>query len=271
MKREKKTYDFWIFFSFQLQEISSVPIATAYNDLGSTTIAATLVESLGSIELIQIPNESSDGESKVLNSESIVMGSLPMSVENPIIPRDDQMNCSEYSDGLDLVNYQLQFSDQLNVVDQVDNQLNNTEIHDSLNIDGIYDDSKNTNDVVFSYFSSEDVLFEDLTMMEESPFSTAKEYLLQSKDEDCTEYDKICRSLDNTQFVSYVNWLDSVIETLNLVLDFQNDGHPEPLKFSVPHVRFIFLHYNQKYFHSIIPIHIELSIYYVLLTIHYLL
>lgn len=228
-----------------------MPIATAYNDLGSTTIAATLVDSLDNIELIQIPNALTDGEAlnnsffnlEQCNRESVDMENLPISVESENVPMDDQLNCSEYSDGLELVNYRVQLTDQFNVANQIefgDEQLNTTENQNNLSIDGIYglDDSGGTpNDVVLSYLCSEDMLFEDLPMEVMSEHMPNKEHSMQSDDETCTEYEKMCRSLESTQLESYLNWLDSIIEATNLILDFNNDGYPERLKFSVPHVR----------------------------------
>lgn len=218
-----------------------MPVATAYNDLGSTTIAATLVESLDNIELIQIPNTLAEGENsnsplfnlEQCNEESVEMKKLPISVESEHVPINDPLNIGEYSDGL----YQYSTTNQIEFDDE---QINTTEPQNNLSVDGVYglDDSGSTNDVVLSYFCSDDMLFEDLPMevMNEDSISS-KEHLQQSDDETYSEYEKMCRSLETTQLESYFNWLDSVIETINLVLDFNNDGFPEPLKFSVPHVR----------------------------------
>ncbi|XP_055324128.1 uncharacterized protein C2orf42 homolog isoform X2 [Sitodiplosis mosellana] len=233
-------------------EVSSVPIATAYNDLGSTTIAATLVESLDNIELIQIPNALTEGEA--LNSsffnldqcsgESVDMENLPISVESENVPMNDKLNNGEYSDGLELVNYRVQLTDQFNVANKVefgDEQLNAAETQNNLSIDGIYglDDSGSTNDVVLSYLCSDGMLFEDLPMevMNENLISN-KDHSMESDDDIYTEHEKMCRSLDSTQLESYHNWLGSVIEATNLILDFNSDGYPEPLKFSVPHLYF---------------------------------
>lgn len=223
-------------------------IATAYNDLGSKTIAATLVESLDNIELIQIPNDLTESEAlnssffslEQCNGESVDMESLPISVESENVPMNDQLN-SEYSDGLELVNYRVQLTDQFDVANQIefsDEQLTDTQ--NNLSIDGIYglDDSAGTNDVVLSYLCSDGVLFEDLPMeVSHENLMSNKDYLVESDDDTCTDYEKTCRSMDSIQLESYLNWLDSVIEATNLILDFNNDGHPDPLKFSVPHVR----------------------------------
>lgn len=226
-------------------------IATAYNDLGSKTIEATLVESLDNIELIQIPNGLTESEAlnstffnlEQCNGESVDMENLPISVKSENVPMNDQLNNSGYSDGLELVNYRVQLSDQFNVANQVefgDEQLNATDTQNNLSIDGIYglDDSAGTNDVVLSYLCSDGVLFEDLPMdISNEYLMSNKDNLVESDDDTCTEYEKLCRSMDSTQLESYLNWLDSVIEATNLTLDFNSNGYPDPLKFSVPHVR----------------------------------
>lgn len=233
--------------NLELQEIASVPVATAFSDLSHTTIAATLVECLDNIELIQIPNVLTEGEH--LNSsffslghcsgeniESVDMENLPIAVESEHIPVDDQLNCGQYSDGLELINYKVELMDQFEFHDQ---QLNTNQ--NTLSVDGVFgiDDRNKSNDVVLSYLYPEDLSIDELPLelMEtlEKPMSS-KGCLIQSDDDGCTEHERICRSLDDTQLELYINWLDSVIETINLVLDFNSDGFPEPIKFSVPHV-----------------------------------
>ncbi|XP_031633462.1 uncharacterized protein C2orf42 [Contarinia nasturtii] len=225
-------------------EMSSVPIATAYNDLGSTTIAATLVESLDNIELIQIPEYSNITEGETLNDSFFNLEegdekNPPISVEGANIPMDD---------ALCLVNYRVQLPNQFNANDHAefsDENFNTTDTPNNISIDGIYgldDGSNKTNDVVFSYLcASDDLLFEDLLMgVEEDNQMSNSECLerIHTENESHTEHEQMCKSLNNIQLESYLNWLDSVIETTNLVLDFNNDGHPEPLKFSVPHLYF---------------------------------
>lgn len=209
-----------------------------------------MVESLDNIELIQIPNGLTESEAlnssffnlEQCNGESVDMENLPISVESENVPMNDQLNNGEYSDGLELVNYRVQLTDQFNVakIEFDDEQLNATDTQNNLNIDGIYglDDSAGTNDVVYSYLCSDGVLFEDLPMeVTNENLMSNKDHLVESDDDTCTEYEKTCRSMNSIQLESYLNWLDSVIEATNLILDFNNDGYPDPLKFSVPHVK----------------------------------
>lgn len=161
--------------------------------------------------------------------EAIDLENLPISVKN----EDNRMDCNrEYSDGLGLVNYRVQLPNEFSVDDQIEFNDENFNITDTQN------NMDDGNDVVFSYLCpSDDILFEDLLMevKEDNPM-TSKECLTQTEDKAHTEHEQMCKSIDNIQFQLYLNWLDSVIETTNLVLDFNNDGYPEPLKFSVPHV-----------------------------------
>lgn len=231
-----------------------MPVSSAYTDLGNTTIAAALVDSLDNIELIQIPNDLRQSEN--LNSplfsleacadenmESVNMENIPIAVENEHIPMDSQLNSSEYSDGLELVNYRVELlSDQIEFQDE---PLNAPDSQSSFNIDGVYniDDSSNkTNDVVLSYLYPEDVSIDDLPMelMETWESSISSQECSKHTEDDTSDYDKVCRTLDDTQLQLYLNWLDSIIETVNLALDFNGDGYPEPLKFSVPHVNYNF-------------------------------
>lgn len=155
-------------YLFFLNSKLSIPVSTAYNELGSTTIAAALVESLDNIELIQIPNDLTPNESlnhslfsleacNDENMESVSMENLPIAVENEQISNENEMNSNEYVDGLELVNYKVELLDQFNVADQIEFQdeiPNATESQSGFNIDGIYnidDPSNKTNDLVLSY------------------------------------------------------------------------------------------------------------------------
>lgn len=211
-----------------------MPIATAYNDLSGTTIAATLVENLDNIELIQIPNVLTEGDTLngslfslgQCDGQPVDMENLPIAVES--ISSDDQLNCGQYSDGL--VNYQVELMDQF--------EFHNEAATNATTIDGIYgiDDQSTSTDVVLSYLYPEDLSIDDLPMDVIQKPTLSMECLTQSDDDGCTEHEKICRSLNESQLELYTNWLNSIIETTNFVLDFNSDGYPEPLVFSVPHV-----------------------------------
>lgn len=179
---------------------------------------------------------------------SVDMESMAIAVDSENIPDNEQMNCDPaYSDELDMANYKIQLMDQFSVTtDQVefsqndDGQLNTSDNQSNFDIYDIEDINKKSNDIVLSYLCAEDMLFEDLPFeVMETPDkpTSSKESPIKSEEETRTEYERMCQNLDGTQFESYQNWLDSVIETMNLVLDFNNDGHPDPLKFCVPHVR----------------------------------
>lgn len=171
------------------------------------------------------------------------MENLPIAVENEQIPNENQMNSNEYVDGLELVNYKVELLDQFNVSDQIEFQdeiPNATESQSGFNIDGIYnidDPSNKTNDLVLSYLYPEDVSIDDLPMeVMETLETPSQDSTKQIEIDTCSDYEKCCRNLDDVQLQSFLNWLDSVIETVNLALDFNDDGYPEPIIFSVPHV-----------------------------------
>lgn len=170
--------------------------------------------------------------------QPVDMKSLPIAVEN--IPVDDQLNCSQYSDGLELVNYKVELMDQFEFHNE---QVNEAPSQSTFSIDGMYDvdDQNRSTDVVLSYLYPEDFSIDELPMEVMETFqrpTSSKECLMQSDDDGGTEYEKICRSLDSSQLELYINWLNSVIETTNLVLDFNYDGYPEPIVFSVPQIYF---------------------------------
>lgn len=49
-------------------------------------------------------------------------------------------------------------------------------------------------------------------------------------------YDEMLMNLSADELRLFTNWLDSVIEKINQTMDFNDDGHPDPIVFSVPHV-----------------------------------
>lgn len=288
--------------------IASLPVTDAYDNLSGNTIAATLVENLNNIELIQIPTILTDTDcgsgdgvgggsdenaeritGSIFNlSQQVDMENLPIAVESDqtaaTIDVVNQLNCVERTgnqqlpDGMELVHYRVELMDQFKmqtddtnttVVQRSDVCSSDTLATDngSLGIEGIYeigtDPNRNT-DIVLSYLYPDDLSIDDLPMeiMDsfERPISSTNNdvsLLLANynsndfnigdygvgggdaagdNDDGCTEHERICRGLDASQLDAYINWLGSVIETTNLVLDFNGDGHPQPLVFSVPHV-----------------------------------
>lgn len=218
-------------------------IPAAFNDLSGSTIAATLVQNLDNVKLIQIPNAlTTDNLNAALfeNIQLVDMENLPIAVESENISDNYHLNCSnQYSDGLELVNYRVELMDQFELRNETSNMLQNA---NTLNIDGMDDPNRNT-DVVFSYLYSDDFSINDLPMevMEtlERPLSKQEASFMNTTD-DSYEHEQICRTLNDTQLDSYTNWLNSVIETTNFVLDFNGDGNPDPIIFSVPHVSLTF-------------------------------
>lgn len=230
-----------------MQNVSTVPVTTF--ELGSSTISTTLVENLDNIELIQIPNVLAEGNSlsssffcleQSENMETVEMEDLPIAVERD----NNQLDSNDYSDGLELANYKVELMDQFNAPTHVElgdnNQLENLT---TFNVDGqlygVEEQSNRSNDLILSYLYPEDVSINDLPLevmetIQEKP--SPNNDSAQGDDDNCTAYEKICRSLDDNQLGMYFSWLNSVVETTNSVLDFNDNGHPDPLTFSVPHV-----------------------------------
>lgn len=286
----------------------ALPLTEAYDNLSENTIAATLVENLDGIELIQIPTvltdaaTAGDGDENAeringsifnlsqchsdANIQQVDMENLPIAVETDqgTTLDADQLNCEStnpYPDGIELVHYRVELMDQFDmqtsetnaVVQSSDDCSGGGETlatgDGSLGIEGIYeigsDPNRNT-DIVWSYLYPDDLSIDDLpmeimdTLERPVPSSNNDISLLLANyngneildidgiggggggndddedDDGCMEHERICRNLDASQQDAYINWLSSVIETTNSVLDFNGDGHPQPLVFSVPHV-----------------------------------
>lgn len=263
-----------------LQEIPSM--SDAYNnDSSGNSIAATLVENLDNIELIQIPNVLANGDgaademngtlfnlSQCHNEDNIQpvdMENLPIAVESDHNPNDDgELNCAphtnQYSDGMELVHYRVELMDQFEMQTgetnaMVQNRNGGEGGGDGVGSLGIYemdsDPSRNT-DIVLSYLYPDEFSIDDLPMeiMDtfERPLSpngllltatdNGNSNAMDNRDDNdgLTDHERICRNLDNSQLDAYINWLSSVIEAVNMSLDFNGNGHPQPLVFSVPHV-----------------------------------
>lgn len=262
-----------------------MPRTDAYSDPSGNTIAATLVENLDDIELIQIPTVLTDGGGvgdgtlfnlsqcpSEENIQPVDMENLPIAVEPEQNVNEQQTN--QYPNGMELVHYRVELMDQFKMdAGQTNAMVQNPNDNDgagvgTLGIEGIYemdsDPSSNTN-IVWSYlYPDVEMSIDDLPMeiMDtfERPLSSNGLLLTENgnsnifdnddNNDGLTEHERICRNLDSSQLDAYINWLSSVIETVNLALDFNGNGHPEPLVFSVPHVNFFGFFFAQNQFQS---------------------
>lgn len=203
------------------------------------------------------------------NLQQVDMENLPIAVETDqsTTVDEEQLNCehtNQYPDGMELVHYRVELMDQFEMQTGEANAVVQRSDGDgggngSLGIEGIYeigsDPNRNT-DIVLSYLYPDDLSIDDLPMeiMDtfERPITSNNDVSLllatnyngnelhndgnDDEDDGYTEHERICRNLDDSQLDAYINWLSSVIETTNSVLDFNGNGHPQPLVFSVPHV-----------------------------------
>lgn len=243
--------------------ITPIPSDDTYSNLAENGVAAALVENLDNIELIQIPNVlTDDGDGGVGGGSGIIVDNLNgshynlsqchikenmQSVDMENIPiTDDQLNCehtNQYSDGLELVHYRVELMDQFEMqtggtsaVQQTPGDVSGGSTIDTLGVDDIYamdSDPSRSTDIVLSYLYPDDFSIDDLPLeiMDtfERPVSSDNLLLAPNKNGNEHEY-------HNLDADAYINWLSSVIETINLALDFNGDGHPQPLEFSVSHV-----------------------------------
>lgn len=193
------------------------------------------------------------------NIQSIDMGNISIvnemyNGENECIPIISEMDSSNSRDGLELVNYEVELMAQ-NQINFHDEEILSTEIQsqDYIGMDGIYDvaDINNwtTDGHEFLNLCQNDVFIDEidcgnsLTAQNGNAMKSIKgSSKISKKIENVTDnedgFDEICQHLSAVELRMYSNWIDSVIEKINLTMDFNDDGHPEAILFSVPHVSF---------------------------------
>lgn len=231
-------------FSSQIDAVSENrrmdSIETEYDDLTTATIAT--IESLDNIELIQIPNNL-----KSRNDNEITIGIEDdgnlQSIDMENIPIVDQMHTNQIineTNGLELI----KIVDQFEVEDQIefrDCELLSNGMYDMTDINCWNSDSNE-----FSSLCHNDTLIDNSLM--QPMFSTIKSLKLptltkpslnpigeQNGDND-DDLDEVCQNLNLTELEIYTNWMNSVIERLNITMDYNDNGYPEPIILSIPHV-----------------------------------
>lgn len=210
--------------------------------------------------MIQVPTnvlnalecDNSDG-----NIQSIDMGNISIvnemyNDENECIPVISEMDSGNSRDGLEMVNYEVELMAQ-NQINFHDEEILSTEIQsqDYLGMDGIYDvaDINNwtTDGHEFLNLYQNDVFIDEINCGNNSTAQngnatksikgtnkTTKK--IENITDNDDEFDEIGQHLSAAELQMYSSWIDSVIEKINLTMDFNDDGHPQPILFSVPHV-----------------------------------
>lgn len=196
------------------------------------------------------------------NIQSIDMGNISIvnemyNDENECIPVISEMDSGNSRDGLEMVNYEVELMAQ-NQINFHDEEILSTEIQsqDYLGMDGIYDvaDINNwtTDGHEFLNLYQNDVFIDEIncgnnltaqngsaTKSIKSTSKTTKK--IENITDNDDEFDEIGQHLSAIELQMYSSWIDSVIERINLTMDFNDDGHPKPILFSVPHVSLIII------------------------------
>lgn len=213
------------------------------------------IDNLDNIELIQIPHAP---QSKNPNELTIDLDDEDdlHTIDMETIPIVDQLNVNQISnqfcDGLELI----KVVDQFEVEDQIefrDGEKSTTDIQQSdqyLQMNGMCDMtdinywSCDSNE--FSSLCHNDTLIDNNLIQPINSFKQSKSItsikasansITEINFDTDDEHKQMCNNLSEIQLEMYSNWLNSVIERLNTTMDYNENGYPEPIILSIPHVR----------------------------------
>lgn len=215
------------------------------------TTTATVIDNLDNIELIQIPT-SSIGDGVILNqnnSKNDLEEPIELQADIPSMGMDSIRIVNEDANiqNLELIDCQIELMDQFNLTDRI--EFSNEEIQlqeddDYLRVENICDmpdlfniyhntimveDEMGVNDLMADISPSVSKRRKQTVKLKKISKAVAHDELLGDKsDSDRTE------SADLSE--KFSDWLDSVIETINMTMDYAGSGRPEPLVFRIPHV-----------------------------------
>lgn len=152
--------------------------------------------------------------------------------------------------GLEFVNYRVELMNPVDVNEEI---LSTEHKSDYIGLDGIYDvadiNSWTIDGHEYSQFGESDVFVDELLG---SSGSVAQNSVIAMKNCDSKTvtgmrsesildndigYEQMLLNLDASELRMFNNWMESMIEKINSTMDFNDDGHPQPIVFSVPHVR----------------------------------
>lgn len=209
--------------------MGSINGSHAYHSLDNT--ADEFIDNLDSIEMIQVPSDMATTSDATISL--------------------DTLDCDVIVDNeLQFVSYKVELMNPVDVHESVPStEMNGT---DYIGLDGIYDvadiNSWTIDGHEYSQFGQSDVFVDELLG---SSGSVAQNSVVPMKRYDDKQmmagtrvdallddvgYEEKLAALNATEMQMFSNWMDSVIEKINLAMDFNDDGHPEPIVFSVPHV-----------------------------------
>lgn len=235
--------------------IESTQITYDDNNLTNTTIAT--IDNLDNIELIQIPHvpKSKNPNERTIGLEDEDEDDL-QSIDMETIPIVDQLNANQmpnqYCDGLELI----KIVDQFEVEDQIEFRDGETSTTDMQQCDQYLQMNGMCDMTDINYWSCDSNEFSSLchndTLIDNNliqPINSFKTSMVTtsikasgnaitdiSVDTD-DEHKQMCNNLSDIQLEMYSNWLNSVIERLNITMDYNGSGCPDPIILSIPHVR----------------------------------
>lgn len=222
----------------------------------------TVIEDLDNIELIQIPTASisnsviqlddSNISNELINPIEPYADSPSLEMDNIRIINENALNADANIQNLELIDCQIELMDQFSLTDHI--ELCNEEIQlqeedDYLRVENICDMPDLFNIYHNSIMVEEDDPAADIQTPDQNALATKRRKtngkskthtssltgLASTVTKDHFASDSM-DEMDETKNESFFNWLDSVIERLNMTMDYSGNGSPNPLIFSIPHV-----------------------------------
>lgn len=230
---------------------------TPYNDDNLTNATIASIDNLDNIELIQIPhvptsktnpNELTIGLEDEDDLQSINMETIP--IVNQLNNVNQMTN--QFCDGLELI----KVVDQFEVEDQIEFRDDRTSMTDIQQTDqyfpmnGMCDmtdinywscDSNEFSSLCHNDTLIDNNLIQPINLFKSSKATTSMKMsanaITEINVDTNNEHKQMCNNMSDIQFEMYSNWLNSVIERLNTIMDYNESGCPEPICLSIPHVR----------------------------------
>lgn len=227
-----------------------------------------LIDNLENIELIQIPNALDDDRAIIDFENNVRLEKFPddsnethsLNIDSDIQIIDDAAANDVNLEGLELIDCQVELMDQFKLTECM--EFDDGEIYSGDNQIDYFDASpicdmtlaewSNVNGEYSDFYQKEAIVDDTNTATVTTATTTLAAASSPRKVKKATkriqpvevtttvvnsQQDDVDSKLSSVECTLFSNWLDSVIETINLTIDFANDGHPEPLVFSVSQVK----------------------------------
>lgn len=202
------------------------------------------ISNMDIIEMVQVPSDIVTACDTAVHFDTLDCNVVPAIAESTGTADNEQLQSSNYK--VELMNSESVGEDVL--------PLEMKNVTDYISLDGIYDvadiNSWTIDGHEYSHFGQSDVFVDELIG---SSGSVAQNSVVPMKNFDCKQimcgvrgetlldndigYEEMLASLSSGELRAFNNWMDSVIEKINRTMDFNEDGNPEPLTFSIPNVR----------------------------------